>query len=240
MMYRLLKTALLRLLRAPANPPDPPAGTPESVVVFRASQRFLRLHLVVLALWAVPTLILFGGLTVVAAVARGKPLGFAILLMLSAALCGLRYFAIRIDYDMRYYIITDRSLRIRRGAFNIVESTYTYANVQNVTLHQGPLERLLGISNVLIQTAGGGGAPQTGQTTSHSGVLAGVDNAEELRDRVLVLLRAYRDAGLGDREDRTLSAQDEPLPAARLAEILQEIQMLRGALRPTNDAGSSA
>ncbi len=30
----------------------------------------------------------------------------------------VKYYLIRIDYDMRYYVVTDRSLRIREGALS--------------------------------------------------------------------------------------------------------------------------
>jgi uncharacterized membrane protein YdbT with pleckstrin-like domain len=135
---------------------------------------------------------------------------------------------------MRYYIVTDRSLRIRQGALTIQESTYTFANVQNLTIRQGPVERLFGISNLHVETAGGAAASQSEEPGGfhHHGVLAGIDNAPEVRDRILTLLRAYRDAGLGDREDRPKAAQGRPEAPRleRLQEILTELRALKGAL----------
>jgi membrane protein YdbS with pleckstrin-like domain len=155
-------------------------------------------------------------------------------LLVTAFIAVLRYFLIRLDYDMRYYVVTDRSLRIRQGALTIQESTYTFANVQNLTIRQGPMERLFGISNLHVETAGGAAASQSEEPggTHHHGVLAGIDNAPEVRDRILTLLRAYRDAGLGDREDPPKAAAGRPEAPRleRLREILAELRALKGAL----------
>ena len=40
-MYRLFKGLALGLMKAPADPPEPPAGSHESVQVFRASPKYL-------------------------------------------------------------------------------------------------------------------------------------------------------------------------------------------------------
>ena len=36
------------------------------------------------------------------------------------------WFLLRVDYDLRYYVVTDRSLRVREGAWNVREMTITY------------------------------------------------------------------------------------------------------------------
>ena len=48
-MFNGLQVFLLRLLRVPAEP-EPPAGAPESIRVFRAGPNYLRLRL---TLWAI-------------------------------------------------------------------------------------------------------------------------------------------------------------------------------------------
>lgn len=117
--------------------------------------------------------------------------------------------ATRLNYEMRWYIVTDRSLRLREGIFRVREMTLTYANVQNIAIQQGPLQRLLGIADVVVRTAGGGsstdehGHEKHGAGASmHIGTLRAVDNAEQVRDLILDWLRRQRDAGLGDPDDR--------------------------------------
>ena len=143
--------------------------------------------------------------------------------------------AARLDYEMRWYIVTDRSLRIREGIFGVREMTLTYANVQNIAMRQGPLQRLLGLADVVVRTAGGGSGLEHGKSGSaageamHVGTLRAVDRAEEVRDLILDRLRRFKDAGLGDPDDRrhvgpaheteieaTLRAAGEVRDAARL------------------------
>ncbi len=118
--------------------------------------------------------------------------------------------AVRMDWELRWYIVTDRSLRIRAGLWSLQESTMSFANLQQVEVTQGPLQRLLGIADVRVQSAGGGGgAHGKGQEMAdslHTGVFHGVDNAQEIRDLILDRLRHFRQAGLGDPDDAHASA----------------------------------
>ena len=87
----------------------------------------------------------------------------------------------------------------------------SFANIQQVAVTQGPLQRALGIADVRVQSAGGGGghgdAHHGGQEDSlHTGVFHGVENANEIRDLILERLRLFRQAGLGDPDDPHLEA----------------------------------
>jgi membrane protein YdbS with pleckstrin-like domain len=245
-IYEQIKGELLTLLKAPRQPPDPPAGSRESVQVFRAAPNFLRYQVVV---WGAGFALGILAELIFIAVGHGhEKLGWAELTLgyiaLVATVVGsvVKYFLIRIDYDMRYYVVTDRSLRIRQGALLIDESTFTFANVQNLKIHQGPIERLLGLSNLVVETAGGaGGGGKEGRENpfrrGHEGRLRGVANAREVRDQILRLLKRYRDAGLGDPEDRRRAAPVSP-PAGglspqaltRLREVRDELRRLRQAV----------
>ncbi len=115
----------------------------------------------------------------------------------------LAYLAIHLRYDSTWYVMTARSLRIRRGIWIIRETTITFENVQNVEVRQGPLQRFFGIADVLVQTAGGGGKQPAGQhgtetMTDHHGLIEGISHAAEIRDLILARLRRSRVAGLGD------------------------------------------
>jgi len=151
----------------------------------------------------------------------------------------LTYAIRRLDFELHWYIVTDRSLRIRTGLVRLQETTMSFANLQQVEVKQGPLQRLLGLADVHVQSAGGGGnrpGEQIGDQL-HTGIFHSVNNATEIRDLILERLRRFRQAGLGDPDDHghpappPVSAElapDDTLAAAR--EVLAEARALRAAL----------
>src|SRR6187402_2309072 len=56
----------------------------------------------------------------------------------------ITYFLQRLNYEMRWYIVTDRSLRIRSGVVWLREMTMTFANIQTIRVNANPIERWLG------------------------------------------------------------------------------------------------
>jgi membrane protein YdbS with pleckstrin-like domain len=253
-MLEPLQERIRRLLKVPPEP-DPPLGEPSSVRIFRAAPGFLRYRLLTWGWKQVSALVglLFGiafaqsGMTYLE---RGPEFlrwlpwswielieylaiaGFVIQLLYS-------FLLVMLDYRYRWYVVTDRSLRIREGLWKVQERTMTFSNVQNVSIRQGPLQRLFGIADLRVQTAGGGGKESDGdeQGTAdhlHIGYFRGVANAAEIRDAVLARLRRLRSSGLGDPEEPVLA---EPLqrPDRSLleaaAEVLRETRSLARALR---------
>ena len=144
------------------------------------------------------------------------------------------YIAIHLRYDTTWYVLSDRSMRIRRGIWLIHETTITYENIQNVSIRQGPVQRYFGISDVLVETAGGGtGAHGEQVTLSHAGRLEGVGNPSEIRDLILSKWQAAKSAGLGD--ELQAPHASSPIPVATLdsesdVRLLEEIRDLAVAL----------
>jgi len=164
-------------------------------------------------------------------------IGFAVQLPGSLAV-------VLLDYRQRWYMVTDRSLRLRWGVFNVHEATMSFANLQQVAVHQGPLERVLGLWDVEVESAGGGGGkPDEDEKDSmHRAVFHGVENGAEIRDIILARLRHFREAGLGDPDDVQSPAApaaasvaapspDDPADAVQAArEVLTEVRALRSQL----------
>ncbi|MCC6509459.1 MAG: PH domain-containing protein [Pirellulaceae bacterium] len=143
----------------------------------------------------------------------------------------LVYIALHLRYDTTWYVLSDRTLRIRRGIWIINEVTITYENIQNVSIKQGPVQRLYGISDVVVQTAGGGGAVgQHGEQnlSGHTGLLEGIDNPEELRELIMAKWRTAKSAGLGDEYQRPMANAFMPhgLSTPAELELLQQIRDL--------------
>lgn len=154
----------------------------------------------------------------------------------------ITYAVRRLDYELRWYMVTDRSLRIRHGVWNIGESTMSFANIQQVVVSQNPVQRLLGLSNVKVQSAGGGGGSaekheHSGHDDMHLGLFQHVTNGSEIRDLILKRLRRFRESGLGDPDEKSASHEgptsiparpEEVIAAAR--ELVSEARALRAEI----------
>lgn len=225
------KDAVLRLARVPAQP-HVPEGARESVRVFNAGRNYFKWRLI---LWGMGNGFAGLGLGVallIGMVASFPPLVRAIWLLLDSIAVGvfvaslpITYFLQRLNYEMRWYIVTDRSLRIRSGVVRLQEMTMTFANIQEIRVVANPIERWLGLANVEVRSAGGG-VNEHGVSTGHVGKFEGVDNAEMIRDLLVERLRAYRDSGLGEKTDEAR----EPADVVAAQEVLQEVRALRGVL----------
>ena len=227
------KDASLQLVRVPAQP-HVPEGAEESVRVFNAGRNYLTWRLILWGIANAAILAGFLGALGFSVIPNLPPLVRTIWLVLeSGAAClfvasiPLTYFLQRLNYEMRWYIVTDRSLRIRSGVVRLQEMTMTFANIQGIRISANPIEQWLGLANVEVQSAGGGGSQAHGTLLSgHVAKFEGVDNAAVIRDLIVERLRVYRDSGLGE---RTVEEQEPPaLSAAR--EVLRETKALRNSL----------
>jgi membrane protein YdbS with pleckstrin-like domain len=251
------RARLLAWLRVPHEPSAPPGD--ERVQTFLAAPNYFRYRVVLwslrqlgfiwallfyfglLPLWLFPfrppdidvPSVTFGFFTVSATTMYAifrffEALGlivYALQMIVSALI-------LRLDFEQRWYIVSDRSLRIREGLVRLNEKTMTFANVQHVGIKQNPIQRLLGIADVEVRTAGGGVKKEDQHAEDlHIGYLRGVSNAEEIRDVIQDRLRRLRDAGLGDPDDApALPAPDDLLEAANA--LRAEARALRAVVVP--------
>ena len=228
---------LTRWFRVPDRPPTLPTRPGERAESFRPAPGFLRLLKLQfwIALAAIDLAIFVGWLALTIAV----PVVGIVLAPVALAIAVLpdvvAYVAIHLRYDTTWYVMTNRSLRIRRGIWVIGETTFTFENVQNVAVRQGPIQRLFGIADVTIETAGGGGgASQEGHGSSsmaaHQGLIEGIADAPRIRDLIMARLRDSRTAGLGDEHDKATTATPTWTPAhlAALVEIRDAARALVG------------
>ncbi len=227
-MYELLKRLVCRWLKVEEKQPAPPAGSHDAFQVFRACPAYLAYTLFFWKLYVAVLILVLVAITVGLFIASGWLALLAVPLVAVAAFkATVFYTTTRLNYDMRWYVITDRSLLIREGVWVTREITLTFANAQNVRVTQGPLQRLFGFSNVEVDTAGGGSSGSHGDQGAqpHRAVLRGLDNPNHVRSLVLEQLRRHRTAGLGDPDDR--AASHPALNPVLLAEIWDEAKKLR-------------
>ncbi len=226
-IYRGVWIVLVDLFRVPDRPPTLPVAPGETCETFQPAEGFLRY--LKLKFWVVFAVLAAALLFTWAAILLASPLaGLLLALPVGLLLIGgaaVAWLAIHLQFDTTWYVVSGRSLRIRRGIWTIHETTITFENVQNVTVHQGPIERLFGIANVRVDTAGGGSAAGKHQgvdtTGGHRGIIEGIGHAHKVRDLILARLRRTRTAGLGDEREHAPRGWNEQHLA-----VLREIRNL--------------
>jgi membrane protein YdbS with pleckstrin-like domain len=250
-MYKAFCDWCERLLRIPPQPDSPP-GDESTARVFLASPQYFRYRL---ALWSLRNGIgmFFAFVSITAAVAAAAHRAWPILVVVGpliafVALVRLAFSLaiLRLDYEKRWYVVTERSLRIREGIVHVREMTVTFANIQNISVSQGPLQRAFGIADLKVETAGGGGAVRTRQEHTgpnlHTAWFRGIDNAAEIRSLMQERLRRLKDSGLGDTEEllRTPVPTDgSPMPPG-LVDALRQVCLEAAALRRAAETATGA
>ena len=206
--YGGLWRVLANWFRVPEEPPDLPVEAGEAIDRFQPAPGFLAY--LKLWFWIISIIIdlaLLGGLIAAAIALIIGDVWFLLIPILPAVIVLMivpdivGYIAVHLRYDTTWYVMTDRSMRIRRGIFSIRETTITFENVQNIKVEQGPVERSFGIGTLIVETAGSGGGSSHGSGAARPtnvGVIEGVADAAALRERILPQLRGSLNAGLGD------------------------------------------
>ena len=201
-VYTGIWSILVRWFHVPRTPPTLPVGPDGHRESFKPAGSFL--SYLKLWYWVVVIPVSLGaGAAWIALTAAKWWLGLLLLppvLVVVLVLVAAGYIGLYLRYDTTWYVITERSLRIRRGAWIIHETTITFENVQNVKVQRGPIQRLFGIESVVVETAGGS-APDSKGGVSNRGVVEGLADAARIRDLVLARMRCSQGAGLGDEAD---------------------------------------
>ncbi len=195
--------AITRWLRVPEAPPELTGANDQLVRSFRPAEGFLdylkfyfwlglfAMDLLLLVFWGV----LFFAIPWLGLVTA--PLWLAVIVLPDI----VAYIAIHLQYDTTWYVLSDRTMRIRRGIWNIHETTITYENIQNISIRQGPLQRHFGIADIMVETAGGGAMSGKGEgatVTGHTGLLEGLANTEEVKALIAAKWRQSRSSGVND------------------------------------------
>lgn len=200
--YQGVWGVLTSWFRVPDQPPTLPSEN-EELEAFQPSEGFLKyLKFKFWILLAIFDVAIFVGWLVITVLNPVIGMILAPLAFLIAVVPDIiAYLAIHLRYDTTWYVMSDRSLRIRRGIWIIHGTTITYENIQNVTIKQGPLQRWFNIADLRIETAGGGQSEQ-GAMSSHCGLIEGVDNAKSIREMLMNRVGQSQSAGLGDDDEQ--------------------------------------
>lgn len=226
----------------------PPIERIYSGKVFRPSRRlvfkyWINLFLVALGLYIVVYLsamgIAFLAITIdeqlpaaeFYAALPGMTLQFTVVYWLLMATWLIPGFIIAPKYvkSIEYSVISEAGeampeIYVKKGIINITRKHVPFRTITNIASRAGPVDRLLGIGNVEVETAGFSGTSQTGPEEK----LEGIVFYEELRDFILQELRKFRvpytasnEPTVGQREKDIGVTDDE-----NITQILKEIRDL--------------
>ena len=233
-----MRDSILQLLKVPPEPSPPPGAPP---TVFRAADNYFMILVLRAVVGQFFLMLIPVGVTVFLVVGGGSrlPDGLSALASSIVAVVWLFYVAqlifhlaiIRLDFELRWYMLSDRAIRVREGIVTIREKTIALANIQNLEVRQGPLQRILGISDLEVKTAGGGAeSSRSGGNGAqmidplHIAYFRGVSNASAIRDLIRESIRKQRDTGLGDPDDRP---EEQDLISAAATEMIEAARDLR-------------
>jgi uncharacterized membrane protein YdbT with pleckstrin-like domain len=125
--------------------------------------------------WFAATLILFALLLLLRSI--GIDLSYAVIVML--LLAGLAI-TIAIGWMQRFftqYTITTKRLNIRSGILSKTESSTNVDRIQNITVKQSPVDRIMKVGSIDFDTAG--------DNASDRFSFIGVNNPQDLRERIM-------------------------------------------------------
>ncbi len=160
---------------------------PKAVWLFFFQFLFAGLFILIFILfWSIPVFIKQVGEIV------SFPWGWLILIfLLYVIFC---YAWAKLTYRFWRYELAENAIKIEKGVITKKYISIPYQRVQNVDIYRGILARLLGLSDLQIQTAGySGGYGKYGRGTSE-GKLPGLDIqvAEQLREEFVKRIRGTK------------------------------------------------
>ncbi len=93
----------------------------------------------------------------------------------------IAYIFAKLSYRFYKYELTPEGFKKESGIITKSYTTIPYERIQNVDIHRGVLSRILGLSYLIIQTAGLSGM------SGSEGILPGIsqEEAEKLRDQLI-------------------------------------------------------
>ncbi len=125
------------------------------------------------------------------------------------------------SFDAMSFELTERSLNIRKGFIFRVEKSIPLDKIQDVGMKEGPLLRRLGLSSLMVETAG-----QSNPQGVSDAMLSGVIDAPAFRDAIL------------DQRDRVVATGAGAVPARDgesdenvLGEIRDSLLRIEGLLK---------
>ena len=130
----------------------------------------------------------------------------------------------RIYIDAISYQVHGTEVVVFKGLLNKTEKHVPFRTITNILSRAGPLDRLLGIGSVFIETAG-----QAGRRRGPEERIEGIRVYKEVRDFILKELRKVRTPYT------TAAESDQSIPFLAESNVVKELQEIKGLLRDIRD-----
>ncbi len=152
-------------------------------------------------------------------------LGFAVYLAIGLLIVIAIMFLSRIYIDGITYQVHGSEVVVFKGLLNKTEKHVPFRTITNISSRAGPLDRLLGIGCVFIETAG-----QSGPRRGPEERIEGIRVYKEVRDFILKELRKVRTP-----YTTTTEIEEESPASGESATIVKELREIKGLLRSIRD-----
>lgn len=147
----------------------------------------------------------------------GVVIGLVVIVVLAVVCLTPAFVLMPLYYRSLRYEIHDDEVIVRGGVITHSVKHVPFRTVTNLKVTRGPLDRLLGIGAVHIQTAG-----MSGQTGAEE-TLAGLTDYNDVYQQVAGALRRFRGAMAPTQAEEELAVGDEQV----LAGLLREVRAIR-------------
>ena len=125
-------------------------------------------------------------------------------------------------YRSLEYIVDSDSVKMKKGVFWRKHVIVPYPKITNVDVTQGPVQRMLNIGTIHVQTAGAGGT----QGEQAELTLLGVGDLEGLKDTIMERVRRYTISRPEEVKKKIVEKSDSQI----LRHMLEELTAIREAL----------
>jgi membrane protein YdbS with pleckstrin-like domain len=122
------------------------------------------------------------------------------------------------------YVVHGTEVVVRKGIINITEKHVPYRTVTNIDSVAGILDRLFGIGNIDIQTAGGASSSGYGPEEK----LEGLTIYNEIRDYIVLQLRQFKHGSSSKSSSASLESNE--IKKKLQNDILEELRQIKKEL----------
>ncbi|MFH1509895.1 MAG: PH domain-containing protein [Candidatus Nealsonbacteria bacterium] len=137
----------------------------------------------------------FGGLYLFQLASKSTTSAILLIILFFVFWIMFSYIAAKLSYNAYKYELADNAFKKEHGVIWKKYISIPYERIQNVDIHRGILARILGLSDLMIQTAGyTGGGGRSGIGREPEGRLPGIGKelAEQLREELVIRAKGMK------------------------------------------------